>query len=127
MIPMLRRLKILDYFFFAVIICGALWAGFFLYRGKNAAQRLIIEAPGGKWIYPLNDTRIVSIPGTLGNTLIKIEDGMVFILDSPCPNKTCISAAPLRKSGDWNACLPNKVFLHIEGNDTGEIALPEQN
>ena len=71
MIPMLRRLKILDYFFFAVIICGALWAGFFLYRGKNAAHRLIIEAPGGKWIYPLNDTRIVSIPGTLGNTLIK--------------------------------------------------------
>lgn len=125
MIPMLRRLKILDYFFFAVIICGALWTGFFLYSGRTAAQRLIVESPGGKWIYPINEERTVSIPGVLGNTLVKIEDGMVFILDSPCPNKTCISAAPLRKSGDWNACLPNKVFLHIEGNDTGDIPLSE--
>ena len=109
MIPMLRRLKILDYFFFAVIICGALWTGFFLYSGRTA----------------IDEARTVSIPGVLGNTLVKIEDGMAFILDSPCPNKTCISAAPLRKSGDWNACLPNKVFLHIEGNDTGDIPLSE--
>ena len=118
-----RRLKVLDYLIFASIITAALWAGFFLYADTKQSPNLIIEAPGGKWIYALSEPRTVTIPGALGTTTIRIEDNTAFTLDSPCPNKTCIHAAVLKKSGDWNACLPNKVFLHIEGRESEDIIM----
>ena len=115
MISIFRRLRILDYLIFASIITVSLWAGFFLYTGENRAQRLVVETPSGKWIYPLTEMRTVVVPGAIGNTIIRIENHTAFISDSPCPNKTCVNAAALKKTGDWNACMPNRVFLHIEG------------
>ena len=116
MIPIFRRLRVLDYLIFASIITVSLWAGFFLYTGENRAQRLVVETPSGKWIYPLTEMRTVVVHGAIGNTIIRIENHTAFISDSPCPNKTCVDAAALKKTGDWNACMPNRVFLHIEGN-----------
>ena len=126
MISIFRRLRVLDYLIFASVITVSLWAFFFLYTGENRAQRLVIETPSGKWIYPLTETRTVVVPGAIGNTTVRIENNTAFISDSPCPNKTCINAATLRHAGDWNACLPNRVFLHIEG-DTSEDMILLQN
>lgn len=125
MIPIFRRLHVFDYLIFACILTVSLWAGFFLYTGQNRAERLIIETPSGKWIYPLSEARTVVVPGAIGNTTVRIENNAAFISDSPCPNKTCVNAAALKKAGDWNACLPNRVFLHIEGDDSEEIILPQ--
>ena len=116
MISIFRRLRILDYLMLASIVTISLWAGFFLYAGEKHTERLVIETPSGKWIYPLNESRTVVIPGAIGNTTVRIENSTAFISDSPCPNKTCINVPALKKSGDWNACMPNRVFLHIEGN-----------
>ncbi len=121
-----RRLRPFDYLILACIITLSLWVGFFIYKDAPHAEKVIIEAPGGKWIYPLTDTRTVQIPGALGTTVIRIEHNTAFILDSPCPNKTCVHAVALKKTGDWNACLPNKVFLHIEGAVSEDIVLPQQ-
>ena len=121
MISIFRRLRILDYLMLASIVTISLWAGFFLYAGEKHTERLVIETPSGKWIYPLTETRTVVAPGAIGNTIIRIENNTAFISDSPCPNKTCMNAAALKKTGDWNACMPNRVFLHIEG-DTSEDA-----
>ena len=123
MISIFRRLRVLDYLIFASFITVSLWAFFFLYTGENRAQRLVIETPSGKWIYPLTETRTVVVPGAIGNTTVRIENNTAFISDSPCPNKTCVNAAALKKTGDWNACLPNRVFLHIEGGASDDIIL----
>ena len=123
MISIFRRLRVLDYLIFASVITVSLWAFFFLYTGENRAQRLVIETPSGKWIYPLTETRTVVVPGAIGNTTVRIENNTAFISDSPCPNKTCVNAAALKKTGDWNACLPNRVFLHIEGGASDDIIL----
>ena len=123
MISIFRRLRVLDYLIFASVITVSLWAFFFLYTGENRAQRLVIETPSGKWIYPLTETRTVVVPGAIGKTTVRIENNTAFISDSPCPNKTCVNAAALKKTGDWNACLPNRVFLHIEGGASDDIIL----
>jgi len=47
-------------------------------------------------------------------TKVRIKSNEVKILSSPCPNKTCVQSAPLKKVGDWNACLPNQVFVYIK-------------
>jgi len=126
MIPIFHRLHVFDYLVFACIITVSLWAGFFLYAGGNRAQQLVIETPNAKWIYPLSETRTVVVPGAIGDTTVRIENSAAFISDSPCPNKTCVNAAALKKSGDWNACMPNRVFLHIEGNTSEDIILPQK-
>ena len=125
MMPIFRRLRVLDYIIFASVITLALWAGFFFYTEENPAQRLVIETPSGTWIYPLTETRTIVVPGAIGNTTIRIERHTAFITDSPCPNKTCVNAVPLEKTGDWNACMPNRVFLHIEGGSSEDIILPQ--
>ena len=126
MIAIFRRLRLFDYLILACIITISLWAGFFIYKDAHHAEKVVIEAPSGKWIYPLTDTRTVHIPGALGTTVIRIERNTAFILESPCLNKTCVNASVLKKTGDWNACLPNKVFLHIEGAVSEDIVLPQQ-
>ena len=90
MIPIFRRLRVFDYLIFASIITVSLWAGFFLYTGKNHIQRLVIETPSGKWIYPLTEPRTVVVSGAIGNTTIRIEHNTAFISDSPCPNKSVL-------------------------------------
>lgn len=119
-----RRLRIFDYLIFAFIVILALWAAFFLYAGEGGEARLIIETPHGKWIYPLTDTRTVSIPGAIGATTVRIENQSARIIDSPCPHKTCIKNAVLKKAGDWNACLPNRVFLRIESTSSEYLIPP---
>jgi len=83
----------------------------------NAAgePRAIISNGQDEWVYPMNQERSVEIPGPLGVTTVHIHDDSVCIEDSPCPNKTCVAAGAITEPGQWLACLPNQVFVRIEG------------
>ena len=52
-------------------------------------------------------------------TIVGIEDGKVYV-ESCCPNGTC-SAGKIEKSGQWIACLPNKVVIRLEGSKDEEV------
>ena len=93
----------------------------FVYSNNNRDPVVKIESGGKVWIYPLNEDRKIRINGPLGFTIIQIKDNKAYIADSPCPDKLCILAGKLDKSGQWAACLPNRVFLAIEGNEDEEI------
>lgn len=83
--------------------------------GGPAAAVLVVSSGGQDWIYPLSQDREIKVQGVLGITVIHIDEGTAHIDDSPCTNKTCIASPPLRNTGDWSACLPNGVFIRIEG------------
>ncbi|CEM62267.1 hypothetical protein DWQ65_08975 [Treponema phagedenis] len=108
-------IKIFDVVLLALVLTVVFWVGFFIYGNKEKAPELLIESPNGKWIYSLAENRKIAIPGILGNTEIEIKNGAASVLSSPCTNKTCVARPPLQKHGDWNACMPNQVFLRIEG------------
>lgn len=74
-----------------------------------------IKSSQGEWYYPLDQDQNLEMEGPLGTTHIHIEDGQASIIDSPCQNKTCLRRNHLDSSGDWTACLPNQIFLTIEG------------
>lgn len=59
------------------------------------------------------------IPGLLGDTLIHISDGKISIEDSPCPTKSCTMMGGISRKGQWLVCMPNGVFITIEG-DSGK-------
>jgi hypothetical protein len=92
--------------------------------GKNeSALRFVIEGKNGNWIYPLNQTTQIDIPGPLGNTVIELKEGRARVVSSPCANQTCVCSPPIRQRGQWIACLPNAVFIRVDsaGGDHADV------
>lgn len=116
----LSSFRPIDGILLALVLTISVISGFYIYGNRGSRLHLVIEAPSGSWIYDLNTDRTVDIPGPLGNTVVRIEGGTARITDSPCPNKTCIAAPPVAHKGDWNACLPNKVILRVDGEQADE-------
>lgn len=115
------KLKFLDYciILLAVLLCAS---SFLLISSqKGQASELIIETPEGKWKYPLEKDRVIQVHGSIGESIIEIQDGKAFFVDSACPNKTCVLSKPIEKKADWSACLPNRVFIRIDGNEEGDL------
>jgi len=63
----------------------------------------------------LNKDQEITVKGTIGTSKLQIKDGKIRFIDSPCAAKVCIHKGWLRHSGDFNACLPNRVSIEIMG------------
>jgi hypothetical protein len=107
----------LDYLALALSIVLVVGAGLFAYGNGVTASEVSIQSDGGTFLYPLDQPRRVAVPGPLGDTWVRIEDGHARVDDSPCRDKICIAAGVLRLTGEWTACLPNRVFVRVEGAD----------
>ena len=44
---------------------------------------------------------------------LRVRDGGVAFVDSPCPDHLCEGFGTLRRAGDWAACLPARASLTI--------------
>ncbi|MFP4153855.1 MAG: NusG domain II-containing protein [Alkalispirochaeta sp.] len=82
---------------------------------SGQARAVEIRSDEGEFIYPLDEDRDLYIEGPLGESHIVIEDGTVRFEDSPCRDKICVAAGALGTSGEWAACLPNRVFISVIG------------
>lgn len=51
---------------------------------------------------------------------IHIEDGKVWIHDATCPDKICLNQGKISHDGELIVCLPNKLLVQIEDNETEE-------
>ncbi|MEZ5672062.1 MAG: NusG domain II-containing protein [Thiotrichaceae bacterium] len=61
----------------------------------------------------LNHDQIVKVRGILGETVLQVEAGKIRVIASPCTGKQCIHAGWLHISGDFTACLPNRVSIEV--------------
>lgn len=95
-----------------IIILVAAAGVFLTVRGLGQkGSRVVVNAAGTRYEYSASQNGTYSVSGELGPTTFEIKDGRVRIIDSPCPNKTCISQG-------WHnplVCLPNKVMITVEG------------
>jgi len=83
--------------------------------GAEGTPRVIVSDGESEWIYPLDEDRSLRVEGPLGVTLVLIESGRVHVHESPCGNQTCVAAGEIERPGQWVACLPNKVFVRVDG------------
>ncbi len=91
-----------------------------VYSGNSATLRAVITGSGGEWVFPLGADRRIPVNGPLGTTWVEIHGKQVHVTDSPCLNKTCIASGDISAAGQWLACLPNRVFVRIEGGAADE-------
>jgi hypothetical protein len=111
----MRRLKPLDVVI-ALLAAGAVaFAAVAAYAPGSGQTSAVIKGRSGEWVYPLSPDRQIKVAGPLGDTIVVIEHKTLRIVDSPCPNNTCIAAGSIDSPGQWLACLPNDVIVRIEG------------
>ncbi|MCR5763915.1 MAG: NusG domain II-containing protein [Treponema sp.] len=89
-------------------------------NSKSSKPMLIITAEKTNYIYPMDKDAIYKVEGLMGTSIIQVKDGKAFFVDSPCPNKNCVHAGHISCNGEWNACLPNSIFIRIQ-QDQSEI------
>ena len=104
-----QRLKPLDILIILLVVAGGV---FFTVRGAvRKGSRVSVNANGVHYEYSATSNGVYTVAGELGETIFEIKDGRVRIIDSPCPNKTCVAQG-------WHnplVCLPNKVMITVEG------------
>ena len=87
-------------------------------RKKNEkTAELFVQTPKEKFVYSLAKDGIYKFKGLLGESSIQVESGKAKFLDSPCENKNCIQSGEISVNGQWAACLPNGIFINIEGKN----------
>jgi hypothetical protein len=100
-----------------IIVVVVLIAGAFLLFEvvKNSSGRVVVIEEGNEEVgtYPLSEDTIVKVQGPLGITTVVIENGEVYVSDSPCPNKVCIAMGKISEKGDTIVCLPNRVYITV--------------
>lgn len=64
---------------------------------------------------PLSEDRSYTVQGSMGPSVITVENGRIRFSDSPCQGKQCIHSGWLRHGGEFAACLPNRVSVLIAG------------
>jgi len=49
----------------------------------------------------------------------EVYNNTIAFISSDCPDKVCINSGRLSRSGDFAACLPNKLTLWVKSRETG--------
>jgi hypothetical protein len=111
------RIKVLDLAILLATAGAIAFSAVSVYGPGSGQADVAIKGRDGEWLYPLSVDRDVAVAGPIGDTYVEIRDKSARITDSPCPNKTCIAAGAIAKPGQWLACLPNQVFVRIEGGN----------
>jgi hypothetical protein len=102
----------------AIVLSLVVVAGFSVgaYGGGDPGQ-VVIEASGERFLYPISRDRVEHVAGPLGDTVVAISGGTVRVIDSPCRDKVCVAAGAISRTGQFVACLPNRVSVSFEGRD----------
>ena len=112
-------LKIWDFVIITLALSLTGFSAFSVYAGPRDVSQILVQGRDGQWVFPLDAEETLAVPGPLGDTVIKIHDSQAWVESSPCGNQICVAAGHIQRRGIWLACLPNNVFLMIDGNDKG--------
>ena len=108
-------LKAYDIAVFVVAVGIIVSFSVFALERSGPARAAEIKSDDGTFIYTLEENREIDVVGPLGVSRLVIEDGTVRFTESPCRDKICVATGHLSESGQWSACLPNRVFVTIVG------------
>lgn len=108
----LKTLKPGDFLIVILILCFSVFV--IIKNSGSQSGKVIVNTRETVYEYSLDNDGVYKIPGDIGDTVFEIKDKKVRIIDSPCPNKTCIAQG-------WTTpiiCLPNNVVIHVVESET---------
>jgi hypothetical protein len=104
-----------------VVLVGVLAAALPILAGRpNRATgdlRAVVRAADGReQLYDLRQDRDLEIPGPAGITLLRIQDGAVWVARAPCARHLCQRMGRLRRPGRSIVCIPNHLVVRVIGD-----------
>ena len=69
------ELKLLDIAAFVLALAFIVFLSVRVYAGRSGAPAVHLRGYSGEWIFPLDSTETVSVPGPLGDTIVEIKAG----------------------------------------------------
>jgi hypothetical protein len=83
--------------------------------GNSSSYRVRIESEEGKReiTVTMDSRETLHLHGPLGETTVAIQNGKVWVIFSPCPDKTCIKMGKIPDNTDFIACIPNRVVIRM--------------
>lgn len=117
-----ETLKIGDYFLVGIHCLGILLS-FFVFQVLPEQGRFATVSVDGKEIYrlSLSESREIVVHGPLGESVIHVENGSVWIVNAPCPQKICMRMGKIHRAGEIIVCIPNRILIRIEGEDNRDL------
>ena len=114
-------LKLLD----VVALLGSVGVAAALTRWVLGARRgrpiIRVTSADAAWLLRPDTDQVLEVAGPLGNNRIVVQDGSVFVESAPCGNQICVKTGSVSRPGQWIACLPNRVFVAVEGGPDEQI------
>ena len=99
-----------------IMVCTAIAVlSFRVYHVDTQPSMVSVKTESGLSLYSIDQNRRLEVKGPMGITIIEIADSQVRVVSSPCRDKLCILKGTLQRSGDWTACMPNRVYVGIQG------------
>ena len=107
--------KIFDLLIFLSLIGISALLIFQLFSGSK--DKILVQVDNESYEFPLTqEEKIYEVRGPLGITKIQVENFKARIIDSPCPNKTCVSVG----FSNPIVCLPNHVIVQVIRQEESE-------
>jgi hypothetical protein len=76
-----------------------------------------------KRIFEMQEDQIIVEEGALGNVKIVIENSRACVMESTCPNQTCVKSGWISAIGESVTCAPNQILIRIQSST--ESIVPE--
>ncbi|EGT3615223.1 NusG domain II-containing protein [Clostridium perfringens] len=93
---------------------------------EGESKRVIISVDGENYkMFELkkdtNESIRIEKTGCINE--IYVKEGEVYMRDTNCSDRVCIRQGKISKVGESIVCLPNRVFIEIEGEKDSEFIL----
>ena len=96
-----------------LLLISALMVAFVLLR-QNSGKWVVVSVDGVQTArYSLEQNGTYSLNG--GTNQLTIRNGAACMSEAECPDHLCVEMGEIRYSGQMIVCLPNRVFVTIEG------------
>lgn len=115
-IPLFRRN---DLILIAVVLAAA--AVLFCFNSFSQEGKTAVVTLDGEEVTVINLETAEDEKFSVGNVTVEVKNGTVGIVDSDCPDKTCVKTGELSKCGDASVCVPNRVAVEITDDNADDI------
>ena len=116
-----RSLKAGDYGLVGLLFLISM-IGFWKVHSLPEGQYVVVQIDNrGEYRYAIGETGQIELNGPLGMVRIRMENGHVWIEETPCPHQLCKKMGHISKAGETLVCIPNKVFIIIEGDSPSDV------
>ncbi|MBL8029184.1 MAG: NusG domain II-containing protein [Fibrobacteres bacterium] len=77
------------------------------------------------WPLSTNDRKVDTIAAANGQIIVERENGAIWISSAPCPDRVCVHTGRIKRAGEKIICVPNKLVITIESDESEYDAIVE--